>query len=90
MKDGLRIMYTNADQLTNKLQELEARIKIENPHLILVTEVNCENIKNSPDLITFHIQGFQLFHQNVSTDGRGIIIYIQQNINYTKDKFLRK
>ena len=80
MKEGMRIIYTNADQLTNKLEELQTRIKIENPHIILVTEVNSKNTKNSPDLITFHIQGFQLFHQNVSTDGRGIIIYIHQSI----------
>lgn len=80
MKEGLRIMYTNADQLTNKLEELETRIKIENPHIILVTEVNSKNAKIPPDLVTFHLQGFQLFHQNVSTDGRGIIIYIQQSI----------
>ena len=61
MKEGMRIIYTNADQLTNKLEELQTRIKIENPHIILVTEVNSKNTKNSPDLITFHIQGFQLF-----------------------------
>ena len=80
MKEGLRIIYTNADQLTNKLQELETRIKLDNPHIILITEVNSKNTKNSPDLVTFQLPGYQLFHQNVSSDGRGIIIYIQQSI----------
>ena len=80
MKDGLRIIYTNADQLTNNLQKLETRIKLEDPHIMLVTEVNSKNTTNSPDLVTFHLQGFQLFHQNVSADGRGIIIYIKHSI----------
>ena len=80
MKDGLRVIYTNADQLANKLGELETRVKIEKPHLILITEVNKKNAKYTSDITTFHMEGYQFFHQNVSEKGRGIAIYVQENI----------
>ena len=80
MKDGLRIFYTNADQLANKLGELEARIKIEKPHLILITEVNKKNAKYTTENVIFHMQGYQFFHTNVGEKGRGVAIYVQENI----------
>lgn len=81
--DGLRVFYTNADQLPNKLTELKTRIETENPHIIVITEVNNKYTKTSPDLVIFNIEGYQLYHQNVSSTGRGIIIYIHQSIQDT-------
>ena len=80
MKDGLRVFYTNADQLANKLGELEARIKIEKPHLILITEVNKKNAKYTTETVIFHMKGYQFFHTNVGEKGRGVAIYVQENI----------
>ena len=77
--EGLRVLYTNADQLPNKLHELELRIKIENPHLIIINEVN-NKVKTNLNTNTFQLQGYQMFHENVSTEGRGIIIYVQNTI----------
>ena len=77
---GLRFIYTNADQLPNKFEEFELRVKIEKPHIILITEVNNKHVRIRPELVTFQLEGYQLFHQNVSTQGRGIIIYIQNSI----------
>ena len=79
LAEGLRVLYTNADQLPNKLHELELRIKIENPHLIIINEVN-NKVKTNMDTNTFQLQGYQMFHENVSTEGRGIIIYVQNAI----------
>ena len=78
--DGLRILYTNADQLPNKLTELKARIEVENPHIIVVTEVNHKR-NTKPDIAIFNISGYQLYHENVSIQGRGIIIYVHQSLN---------
>ena len=79
-QEGLRFIYTNADQLPNKLEELKLRVKIEKPHIILITEVNNKHVKCKPDLVTFQLEGYQLFHQNVSEQGRGILIYVQNII----------
>ena len=73
-------MYTNADQLPNKMEELELRVKIEKPHIILITEVNNKHVKIRPDLVTFQLEGYQLFQQNVSAEGRGILIYVRDSI----------
>ena len=80
-QEGLRFIYTNADQLPNKIEELKLRAKIEKPHIILITEVNNKHVKIKPDLVTFLVEGYQLYHQNVSEKGRGILIYVRNNIN---------
>ena len=76
----MRFMYTNADQLPNKMEELELRVKTEKPHIILITEVNNKHVKIRPDLVTFQLEGYQLFQQNVSAEGRGILIYVRDSI----------
>ena len=77
--EEMRILYTNADQLPNKLTELKTRVEIENPHIIVITEVNHKRSTN-PDIVIFNINGYQLFHKNVSSQGRGILIYVHQSI----------
>jgi exonuclease III len=79
----LRVLYTNADQLPNKLTELKSRIEIEKPHILVITEVNNKYTRTSPDLVIFNIEGYQLYHQNVSSNGRGIIIYVHHSIQDT-------
>ena len=79
-QEELRFIYTNADQLPNKFEELELRVKIEKPHIILIVEANNKHVKTKPALVTFQLDGYQLFHQNLSAQGRGIIIYVQNSI----------
>ena len=74
------MLYTNADQLANKLGELETRIKITKPHLIIVTEVNKKNTKYTSETTIFKIECYQFFHENVCGKGRGIAIYVHENI----------
>ena len=77
----MRVFYTNADQLPNKLSELKVRAELEKPHIIIVTEVNNKvNHKVNPDPVIFNIDGYQMHQQNVSSKGRGIIIYTHQSI----------
>ena len=78
----MRVFYTNADQLPNKLAELRTRTEIEKPHIIVITEVNNKHTKVIPDPVIFNIEGYQMHHQNV---GRGIIIYIHQSIQDSLD-----
>ena len=80
-QEGLRFIYTNADQLPNKFEELKLRVKAEKTHIILITEVNNKHVKIKPELVTFQLEGYQLFQQNVSAQGRGIIIYVRDSIS---------
>ena len=83
INNGLRILYTNADQLPNKLTELRTRTDIEKPHIIVVTEVNNKHSKANPDPVIFNLDGYQMHTTNVSSKGRGIIIYTHQSIPNT-------
>ena len=83
INNGLRILYTNADQLPNKLTELRTRTDIERPHIIVVTEVNNKHSKANPDPVIFNLDGYQMHTTNVSSKGRGIIIYTHQSIPNT-------
>ena len=85
INEGLRVFYTNADQLPNKIAELRTRTEIEKPHIIVITEVNNKHTKVNPDPVIFNIDGYQMHHQNVSSKGRGIIIYVHQSIQDTLD-----
>ena len=62
------------------MEELELRVKIEKPHIILITEVNNKHVRIRPDIVTFQLEGYQLFQQNVSAQGRGILIYVRDSI----------
>ena len=75
-------MYTNADQLPNKMDALKTRIKIQNPHIVVITEVNIKNCKVPPDPVIFNIPGYNMHTKNLSgkESGRGIIIYSHETI----------
>ena len=42
---SLTFMYTNADSVTNKLQEIQAMIEIYKPDIIGITEIKPKNLK---------------------------------------------
>ena len=46
LNDMVRCLYTNADTLTNKLDELKAVIEIECQSIVVVTEVVPKNAKD--------------------------------------------
>ena len=80
--NNITVMYTNADQLTNKIDNLHLRVQIHQPHIIAITEVNAKNCKYPPDPVIFHIEGYQCFSKNVSSSNktRGIIIHVHNSI----------
>ena len=78
--DSLRVLYTNADQLPNKIDELKQRIDDEKPHIIAITEVNNKVCKLNPEMIIYNIPEFQIFSKNVPENGRGILIYTHSSL----------
>ena len=70
-------MYTNADQLINKRNEFEVRVKNRDPHIIGVTEAKP---KNCNDVVPgeFNLEGYKLFHNfDTCPEGRGTLLYIK-------------
>ena len=75
---SLRCLYTNADSLTNKMDELTARITMDKPDVIGITETVPKSCPGEPVLSTsFVIPGYTMY----STEkGRGAALYIREGI----------
>ena len=74
---GLKCMYTNADQLSNKFEELLLFIKEKDLDIIAITESLPKNHTHTP---VFIIPGFQSFQCN---DGRGVCIFVKNSYEAT-------
>ena len=72
-------LYTNADSVMNKRQELIALIEIYNPQIIAITEVKPKNLRFNIQECEVSIEGYELFH-NLNDKGRGICLYIKTEL----------
>ena len=83
-----KCIYTNADQLQNKLDELYVQCVILDADFIFVTEVlpkfNLDNISCAS--MIYHIDGYKAFHR--SDNGRGVIIYAKDTYNISPNQYL--
>ena len=59
-------MYTNCDTVSNKFEELEIAIKIENPSAIILTEVAPKNARYKLQKSELELEGYQLFIKNAT------------------------
>ena len=74
-------MYTNCDTLTNKLSELTIAIELNNPDIIVLTEVTPKNNRYTLQKLEIEIKGFNLFTTNFNEkDSRGVAIYVKKSI----------
>jgi len=80
----MRILYTNADQLTSsKKFELLQIVKEMKPHIIAVCEVKPKN-GSERTTMDFNIDNYTLYSTNLapgSNTGRGIAVYVHVNID---------
>ena len=78
-------MYINADPLLNKRDELASLISTNKYDIVVVTEVlNQKRTSSDISDVEFHIRGYSMYNTTLSTNiGRGIIIYVNNNINAT-------
>ena len=79
-KSGLNIYYTNADNIKNKREELQAEIKLKDPDFVVITEGYPKSI--SPNDIfqsEFEIKGFERLHGEIIENCRGVFIYYKQS-----------
>ena len=79
---SFNIMYTNADQLFNKFNELELLVQTKIPDIIAITEVKPKNNRYTPYVGELNLEGYTLWHTNIENEhGRGCIIYTLSNLN---------
>ena len=80
--EGLTFLYTNADNLINKMDELRARVVVTNPDIIIITEVypkTCDSTITLP--VELDITGYICFRSNVMKSSRGVVIYVKDIIS---------
>ena len=86
--DGMKFLYTNADQFVNKRDDLLARIAGDEPDIIMITEVIPKSQKNPIAPALLEIDGykptfnFEPKSDNLSLAGiRGVAIYSKMSLN---------
>ena len=85
LKQGnIRCMYTNADTLLNKMNELKDRIAEQDPTIIAVTEVLPKNGGESILKTEYSLKGYDMFvtpnienRNEKSGTNRGVIIFVK-------------
>ena len=77
---NLSVLYTNADVLTkNKLTELKDMALTMKAQIIVVTEVSPKNSIYEVQISSYNINNYDIF-TNIPSKGRGIILYIHQEL----------
>ena len=82
----MEVMYTNADQLLNKMHDLEVHIHTRRPDIIVVTEVIPKAQSNPIPKACLVVKGFTEFLNfdcdlcGTSQQGRGIAVYVKEGM----------
>ncbi len=80
----ISFFYTNADQLRNKLDELQIRIQSVLPKIIGITEVKGKNTKflcNPAEFSLDILNGYNMFYANIDKErGRGLVLYVHSSL----------
>ena len=84
--DFINVMYTNADSLTNKMDEIETYAKLYNADLILITEYLSKNPSSNFTNI-YNIDGFNCLENNV---GRGVCVFYNNKFEVKEHEFINK
>ena len=81
-------MYSNLDTITNKLDELKARVNVENPTIIALTEIKPKNARYSLTKEELNINGYNIIATNLENKtGRGVCIYVKDTLICNKVEF---
>ncbi len=82
-KETLTCLYTNADTITNKFDELKVLLELHKPSIIAVTEVKPKNLATPLTKASLKLDGYKLIpnKQCFAAEGRGISIYISDDMS---------
>ena len=74
-------MYTNADSLLNKMDELRRDIQAKDPYIIAITEIKPKKFRFPITKAEINIQGYETHTNDLGTKkGREILIYVKNNL----------
>ena len=79
----IKVMYTNADVLTNKIDLMKARCQVESPKVVAINEVKPKNqrFKVLPAEFNMEELGFDMFPNNIDEDrGRGQLLFVSKDL----------
>ena len=72
----LSCIYTNADQLNNKFNELQLLVKTHDPDIIAITEVKPKNCRFQPQIGEYLLDGYDMWGANIENkSGRGCLLF---------------
>ena len=75
------VLYTNADTLSNKVEELQSLMSVHKPHVVVITESLPKNCAH-PEAYFQQAEGYSLL---VNTNyKRGIFVYVYSLLKYTE------
>ena len=81
-KERIEILYTNADCLTNKMTELDERVKISWPGVIAINEVKYKNMEGKTlreSEFSLIPNKYELFGNNIEKKaGRGQLLFVDK------------
>ena len=80
--ETFKLLYSNADCLTNKKAELATLIQMHKPAVIGVVEVKPKNSRYELQECEMAIDGYDIFH-TLEEEGRGVCPYAKQDLRPT-------
>ncbi len=81
-KKTVTCLYTNADAITNKLDELQVILELHKPEIIAVTEVKPKNLKTPLSKASLKLDGYELLPNKncFIPEGRGVCLYVKEDM----------
>ena len=85
----LKVFYTNADNLMNKLDEFKVRTYDTNYDIMIITEIYSKfGDSRETQNVELQIKGYNLYRSRVEKNSRGVIIYVKETIRSDQNTFL--
>eukprot|EP00794_Sanderia_malayensis_P019527 gene19527-21456_t len=78
-QDGLKCLYTNADSLLNKREELSVYINLHNPDIIGISEAFPKNTSSSIEFAEYKMDSYDLIC-NLDKGKRGVCLYTKSHL----------
>lgn len=78
---GIKCFYTNADQLRNKMNELNVRVQEDLPQIIGIAEPKPKHSRLQVNLAEFSLDvgNYDIFSKNIDEErGRGLLLYVDK------------
>ena len=77
---NLSCIYTNADQLNNKFNELQLLVHAQKPDVIAIIEIKPKNSRYLPIIGEYILDDYNMWSTNIEEKMEEVVSYTQVNI----------